>query len=37
MTLQVHDDALWQMIKDDEVTGISIGALASVESIDSDE
>jgi hypothetical protein len=31
MTLQVHDDTLWQMIKDDEVTGISIGALASVE------
>jgi hypothetical protein len=31
MTLQVHDDALWQMIKDDEITGISIGALASVE------
>jgi len=27
----VHDDALWQMIKDDEITGISIGALASVE------
>jgi hypothetical protein len=37
MTLQVHDDTLWQMIKDDEVTGISIGALASVESIDLDE
>jgi hypothetical protein len=31
MTLQVHDDTLWQMIKDDEITGISIGALASVE------
>ncbi len=31
MTLQVHDDSLWQMIKDDEITGISIGALASVE------
>ncbi len=31
MTLQVHDESLWQMIKDDEITGISIGALASVE------
>jgi hypothetical protein len=31
MTLQIHDDTLWQMIKDDEITGISIGALASVE------
>lgn len=31
ITLQVNDDSLWQMIKDDEITGISIGALASVE------
>lgn len=30
ITLQVHDDSLWQMIKDDDITGISIGALASV-------
>ena len=37
MTLQVHNDDVWQMIKDDEITGISIGALASVEKIDSDE
>lgn len=37
MTLQVHDDSLWQMIKDDEITGISIGALASIESIDANE
>ena len=37
MTLQVHDDDLWQMIKDEEITGISIGALASVEKIESDE
>jgi len=37
MTLQVHDDALWQMIKDDEITGISIGALASVEDADTSE
>jgi hypothetical protein len=34
MTLQVNDDSLWQMIKDDEITGISIGALASVEDAD---
>ncbi len=37
MTLQVHDDSLWQMIKDDEITGISIGALANIESIDANE
>jgi hypothetical protein len=34
MTLQVHDDSLWQMIKDDEITGISIGALANIEAAD---
>jgi hypothetical protein len=34
ITLQVHDDTLWQMIKDDEITGISIGALANVEDAD---
>lgn len=37
MTLQVHNDDLWQMIKDDEITGISIGALASVEQLDKEE
>lgn len=37
MTLQVNDDSLWQMIKDDEITGISIGALASVEDADTPE
>lgn len=37
MTLQVHDDDVWQMIKDDEITGISIGALASVEQLDKEE
>lgn len=34
MTLQIKDDSLWQLIKEDEITGISIGALASVENID---
>lgn len=34
MTLQVHDDKLWEMIKNDEITGISIGAVASVESLE---
>lgn len=31
MTLQVNDDDVWQMIKDDEITGLSIGAMAAVE------
>lgn len=30
MTLQILDDSLWEMIKNDEVTGISIGAMANV-------
>lgn len=34
MTLQVHDDDVWQMIKDDEITGLSISAMASVEKIE---
>lgn len=31
MTLQVNDEDVWQMIKDDEITGLSIGAMAAVE------
>jgi len=34
MTLQVHSDVVWQMIKDEEITGLSIGAKASVEELD---
>lgn len=34
MTLQVHDDDIWQMIKDDEITGLSIGAMANVEELE---
>lgn len=34
VTLQIHDDALWEMIKNDEVTGVSIGCTATVEDID---
>lgn len=34
MTLQVHDDDVWQMIKNDEITGLSIGAMGSVEDIE---
>ena len=33
MTLQVNNDDVWQMIKDDEITGISIGAVAAVEKL----
>jgi len=34
MTLQVHDSALWKMIKDEEITGISIGATAIAEPVE---
>jgi len=34
MTLQVHDDDVWTLIKAGEINGISIGALASVETIE---
>lgn len=35
-TVQCLDDGLWQLIKDGEITGLSIGALASVEEIKED-
>ena len=34
MNLQVHDDELWQLIKDGEINGISIGAMATVEKLE---
>ena len=34
VTLQIHDDDLWQAIKNDEIVGVSIGAMAQVETID---
>jgi hypothetical protein len=34
VTLQIHDDDLWYAIKNDEITGVSIGAGANVENID---
>ena len=37
MTLQVHDDSLWELIKSGDINGISIGALAEVEDVDTDE
>jgi Putative phage serine protease XkdF len=37
MTLQVHDEDVWTLIKSGEINGISIGALASVETIEEDE
>lgn len=33
VTLQINDPELWNMIKNDEVTGVSIGASAYVETI----
>jgi len=34
MTLEVHSDTLWQMIKDEDIVGISIRAYADVEELD---
>jgi hypothetical protein len=34
VTLQIHDTELWEMIKNDDITGVSIGAMAQVEEID---
>jgi len=34
MTLQVHDEELWSMIKNEDIVGLSIGAVANVEVID---
>jgi hypothetical protein len=36
VTLQVHDEEVWKMIKNDEITGVSIGAMASVEELKED-
>lgn len=33
-TIQVHDDDLWTLIKSGEVSGLSIGAMASVETLE---
>lgn len=34
VTLQIHDPQLWEMIKKNEIVGVSIGALATVEQLD---
>lgn len=36
-TIQSLDDSLWELIKSGEINGLSIGALASVESVEEDE
>jgi hypothetical protein len=33
-TVQVNNDNLWQMIKDGEINGLSIGAMANAEEIE---
>lgn len=33
MTLQVNDSDVWEMIKTDDINGISIGAMAEVEDL----
>ena len=34
MTLQVHDPDVWELVKTDEINGISIGAMAEVENLE---
>ena len=34
VTLSVEDDKLWDMILNDEITGVSIGAVAQVENLE---
>lgn len=36
MTLQVEDDEVWEMIKNESINGISIGAKASVTELEED-
>ena len=37
MSFQIHDDQLWELVKNGEINGISIGALASIEKVDEEE
>lgn len=32
-TLQIHDDEIWEGVKSDDFNGLSIGAMASVETL----
>jgi hypothetical protein len=34
VTLSIEDDKLWDMIVNDEITGVSIGAIAQVENLE---
>ena len=34
VTIQVHDIELWRMIKEDEITGVSISAMAMTEDLE---
>jgi hypothetical protein len=36
-TVQVHDDDVWGLIKSGEINGLSIGAIANVEALDTPE
>lgn len=36
VNIQVNDDSLWELIKSGEINGVSIGALASVETLEKD-
>lgn len=37
MTLQINDETLWGMVKDGEINGISIGAMADVTAVEDEE
>ena len=36
VNLQVHDSTVWELIKSGQINGVSIGALASVQTIEED-
>ena len=37
VTLQVHDDTVWNLIKSGEINGVSIGATAKVTNLETEE
>lgn len=36
VNLQIHDDDVWELVKSGQINGVSIGALASVQTIEED-
>ena len=36
VNLQIHDDAVWELVKSGQINGVSIGALATVQKLEED-